>query len=169
MAFMCTQNWDAMKVTETGRYCDSCKKNVTDYRQKSIAEVNQLDKGACGIFLPEQVEEGLTPIEFKFVSQTKYYAAALATVFGLEIRSLKAQETNAKQATEFVASDTVKINSFVLYASSDSTEAGDDDADKNDPVADKKPFLKSGRRNYYWINKFPFITSRRRFRMGAKF
>lgn len=169
MTFICDQNWDAMKPTTSGRYCDICKKEVFDFTNKTVSEVNKLDKGICGIFLPEHVEDGLTPIKLNFVSRAKYYAATIATIFGLETQTLNAQNSNGQRPKTEAVADTLKNNSSVTFAPTDSSAINDDCLEKNDPLADKTPFMRIGRRNFYWTKSFPFIASRRRWVMGARF
>lgn len=166
MTFICDQNWDAMKATANGRYCDICKKEVFDFTSKSADQINKLDKGVCGIFLPEHVEENITPIKLNFIKKTKYYIATIATLVGLESQLLKAQNQGGqKPKTEIIENrkDIHQSDSSAL----DTTD--EDDVVTEDLYADKKSFMRIGRRSFYWSRRFPFIVTRRRHWMGAKF
>lgn len=169
MSFVCDQDWNQMKPTVNGRYCDICKKNVFDFTNKTKGEVKKLDKGVCGIFLPEHVEDGLTPINFRIFSKIKNYAATFATMIGLGVQSYSAQTPNQqKPQIEAFSGDTISEKPEPLSETTVQEVHSDDCLPKDDPLSDKKSFMHLGRRNFYWLNKFPFIASRKH-RMGAKF
>ncbi|MGZ4033416.1 MAG: hypothetical protein ACXVPU_02235 [Bacteroidia bacterium] len=169
MNFICDQNWNAMRSSANGRHCDICKKEVIDFRNKSLAEVNKLEKGVCGIFLPEHVEDGLIPIKLNFISKTKYYVATIATLIGLESHTLRAQDQKELRAkTEIVADDKSQNKSDLSYEETDSSKYDENDTDQLSPP-DTKDFMRIGRRYFYWSKRFPFIRSRKEGWMGAKF
>jgi hypothetical protein len=164
MNFVCDQNWNALKHTANGRYCNLCKKEVFNFTNKTIAEVDRLDKGVCGVFLPEQVEDGLIPIKFSFISKTKYGIATLLTFIGLESQVIKAQNPKEKAKTEMIP-ESISPDSSDTF----DPEVIPEQNFKEDPLANKDSFMRVGRRYLYWTKKFPFITSRRRHWMGSKF
>lgn len=43
-SFKCPMNWDGMKVTDNGRFCDKCRKEVFDLTNCSIDEVIALQR-----------------------------------------------------------------------------------------------------------------------------
>ncbi len=54
----CTQSWANMSPTEKGRYCNSCEKEVIDFRSWTTDELQHWflnQKGICGLFLQEQI------------------------------------------------------------------------------------------------------------------
>ncbi|MGB3948295.1 MAG: hypothetical protein WBM13_09930 [Bacteroidia bacterium] len=156
-----------MKTTANGRYCDICRKEVFDFTNKTIAEVNKLDKEVCGVFLPEHVEDGLTPIKLNFVSKTKYCVATIATLIGLESQILKAQNQNGqKNKTEFVIKDTIQKDIQQIDSVADNDDMY---VSTNESIVNQKPLITTKGRYYYWTKKFPFITSRRRYTMGLRF
>ncbi len=59
----CHENWGKMSTTEKGRFCDSCTKEVVDFRDKKkedIIEYLENYKGegqTCGQFLPSQIDK----------------------------------------------------------------------------------------------------------------
>lgn len=48
----CTQDWFSMEVTDTGRYCQVCSKNVIDFTNQSNADIfktiNDSKERICG-------------------------------------------------------------------------------------------------------------------------
>ena len=57
----CSENWDAMKVNDQGRFCNSCAKSVIDFTIKSDTEIQmflQQHKGQklCGRFYKSQID-----------------------------------------------------------------------------------------------------------------
>lgn len=58
----CHENWQNMPVTDKGRFCVSCHKNVIDFTQLSdrqIAAVFKKEGNVCGRFLNTQLERDL--------------------------------------------------------------------------------------------------------------
>lgn len=57
----CTENWDKMKSHPTGKFCDSCQKNVVDFTNKTEQEITEYIKAhegeqMCGRFYNNQIE-----------------------------------------------------------------------------------------------------------------
>jgi hypothetical protein len=147
MSFICNQNWNAMKSTTNGRYCDICRKEVFDFTNKTISEVNKLEKNVCGLFLPDQVEEGLTPIKLNFISKTRYFIASIVTLIGLESQTLIGQNQNRQKApTEIVTIDTISKDSQQPDSLANTPEKC---LSNEHPVKAKKPFMRIGRRRFY--------------------
>ncbi|MGZ4056841.1 MAG: hypothetical protein ACXVPU_14805 [Bacteroidia bacterium] len=68
MTFTCNEDWDTMKVTSCGKFCDVCKKEVIDFTKKPLSEFDHL-KGQefCGRFSVEQLDSSLIKqIQFPF-------------------------------------------------------------------------------------------------------
>ena len=81
LTFQCDQDWDEMKPTACGRFCDVCKREVFDLANKSTNEINRLkaaNSNMCGVFNIEQVESDLIPLELAPLRKLRYYAAAIA-------------------------------------------------------------------------------------------
>ena len=59
----CHENWDKMTANDKGAFCLSCKKNVIDFSQKTIAEVKSFfselpaTEKVCGRFREKQLQE----------------------------------------------------------------------------------------------------------------
>src|SRR6218665_27172 len=85
MRFVCNQDWNTMEPTERGRYCALCQKEVFDFTATPKEQLNALrEQDACGMFLPEQVEEGITPIQ---LPKARFVAASLLTFIGMEVNA----------------------------------------------------------------------------------
>lgn len=57
----CSENWDKMKSHPTGKFCDSCQKNVIDFTNKNELEITEYIKAhegekMCGRFYNHQIE-----------------------------------------------------------------------------------------------------------------
>lgn len=111
--FKCNESWGNMKATNTGRFCDSCEKNVFDLTNKSDDDIKKLyyenNGKMCGRIKSSQL----------FISprqKRKYLLAqfclALFLVFGSMLFSLdaKSQTLNAKpyKGIENNAADSLK-------------------------------------------------------------
>jgi hypothetical protein len=162
VSFICNQNWNAMKSTANGRYCDICRNEVFDFTNKTISEVNKLGKNVCGLFLPEQVEEGLTPIKLNFISKTRCFVASIVMLIGLESQTLKGQNQTRQKAPTEIAIDTISNDS----QQTDSLAYTHDKCVSNNDPTTQKSFMRIGQRYFYWSKRFPFIVSRRHV-MGA--
>src|ERR1051326_7138637 len=96
MKFTCSQDWDAMDVTEKGRFCQQCKKEVIDFThqtEKQIRAFKAEHGSACGIFTAGQLHDDIiAPIS---LSPFKKYAAAAATLFALETTAVAAQSKDS--------------------------------------------------------------------------
>ncbi|MDB5281861.1 MAG: hypothetical protein JWO06_936 [Bacteroidota bacterium] len=96
----CQQSWSEMTATSQGAYCQSCKKNVIDFSNKTdndIYEILTNAKGhSCGRFTPAQIHQPITKSEINnsFLNW-KAIAASVATLIAAE--NLKAgDKDNAK-------------------------------------------------------------------------
>jgi hypothetical protein len=169
MKFICNQDWDMMKITESGRFCNLCKQEVFDFSKKTIAEINLIkeQKGQlCGNFRIDQVEQGLKLIKFPSNKKAKYWFATLTTFIGLELTQVKGQNKNEIK-TEINADSLNKNNTTSLNPKCDTIK---DDSDiPQDEFENKDPFLTFGKRKYYWTKKFPFVATRRKHYLRGKF
>lgn len=168
MEFECNEDFSKMPATDCGRYCDVCQREVIDFRGVPKKQLEALrGKDVCGIFLPEQMEDGITPIR---LPKVRYVAASFLTFLGLELHAQ--QELSSAQPTpsELVADDTTvvtKTTSEALPQAQGMTKKEIRKARKYS-YNGHKPFIHTRRANYYWSRRFPFIVRRRAFR-GGKF
>jgi CarboxypepD_reg-like domain/Secretion system C-terminal sorting domain/Carboxypeptidase regulatory-like domain len=61
----CHQNWDKMNLTEQGRFCNACAKQVVDFSNMSDTQVLNYfsalkDEKVCGRAYPDQLERAIT-------------------------------------------------------------------------------------------------------------
>lgn len=169
MTFECNQDWDAMKVTACGRFCDVCKKEVIDFTKKSKADYLALyEKNAtlCGRFKNEQVDLSLIkPIQLPFSKQLLIWFSGLLLSFGSKNAIAQKDTVKTEQnptitplAAEHFGSIKIQKPTPPVTAS-----ASDDRSVRGYYRApSQKPFLTTKRRMYYWTKRFPFIRGVRR-------
>ena len=167
LQFNCEEDIEKMTVTNCGRYCDVCQREIIDFRGMSKLQLEKMrDKDVCGIFLPEQVEDGITPIK---LPKVRYAAASFLTFLGMEVYGQ--QETSQQQSfpTEISANDTTAT------PQSDSTKLV---AQTSSSLSKKeirklrrhfRPIVTTNNASYYWSKRFPFIVRRRNHKVGMKF
>lgn len=160
MAFVCNQEWDMMTTTMRGRHCDLCNKEVLDFTRKSLADVHAVSESMelCGKFLPEQVNHTLIkPIVVPKSFKVAAVFSAFMLMIGLEKGIGQTQEPAKTEQIENKSDATRPVKEPVC----DSTVVK-----KATGLEDKKPFLTTSRKRYYWTKRFPFVTSVRRHVMG---
>lgn len=98
----CTENWDDMQPSKTGRYCDACSKHIVDLTEKSDAELisffNKKKDNVCGRLLATQLHRDLTTPPKKSNWNWLLPVALGTTVFtpakALELKSSTVQNDN---------------------------------------------------------------------------
>jgi hypothetical protein len=99
MEFKCNQDWDQMTVSGHGRHCDLCSRVVHDFSNKSTQEIAGANsREMCGMFLTEQVETHLTPINVK--SSLRTTVLTIGVFLGLELSQGHAQAVNTGYKVE---------------------------------------------------------------------
>jgi len=82
----CHVPWSEMSAVEAGRYCDSCKKTVTDFTgmsdkeiKSAFAKANTQNKNLCGRFRADQLDRPLENPKsaYRRVARTMAMAAGL--------------------------------------------------------------------------------------------
>jgi hypothetical protein len=83
----CSQNWEGMSVTETGRFCDSCNKSVIDftaYSDQQLADFFKRSKGGvCGKFKNDQLEKPLESLQYSQNRSLPQFMISAALTIGL--------------------------------------------------------------------------------------
>lgn len=174
MHFTCHQKWDAMTISENGRFCHNCKKEVFDFTERSIDGVlkeNRRNNELCGRFSIEQVDpDFLMEIEVphkikKLAFWTSFFLAVSTKQSFAYTQTLQyfvtEQNDSSCDAPIFQLENTdkkVDINNFAL--------------DSSQKKANKKQKWNWEKRTkkhiIYATKKFPFIKFRRiRFAMGS--
>jgi hypothetical protein len=163
LQFQCDQDWDEMKPTACGRFCTVCNKEVHDLTGKSIKEIDRLkgEKGdLCGVFLPQQLEQDLVPLEIPAVSKLRYFAAFLATFLGLELSSGKAQDKKENTNVLVMKEEKTPSVNTVTAVSSSPKVMEDENGEPIEAAPKKRTHYK--KKKYYVSRRFPFIHRRRR-------
>ncbi len=171
MNFICNQDWEEMKVSQNGRFCDVCKQEVYDFTDKNFNEINTVKKSlgsACGRFRADQIDHNLTNINLSPLKKNKYWLATLITFFGLEFSKLNSQTENIPK-TE-IRPDTSNITHLSLETQLNDLIVADSSfvASTKYPGVAPKPFMTTRRYAFYWSKRFPFIVRRRQF-YGGRF
>lgn len=99
----CTQTWVDMDIVDTGRFCQSCQKNVVDFTQLSngeiIAILSASDK-VCGRFNPVQLNSLNAGINIARTPRFSWKRLSLAAAAFIGFLSFSKVEANAKPAVE---------------------------------------------------------------------
>ena len=101
LAFPCTQNWEAMAVCESGRFCPTCRNTVFDFTDKNQEDFAHLyakyDGQLCGRFKANQIKTSNT------LSKMALFAGILLTT------ELEAQKESLPK-TMITPTDTLKTS-----------------------------------------------------------
>lgn len=153
MTFECNQDWEQMKISGHGRHCELCRKTVYDFSNKSIDDVVNVSSGElCGMFLAEQIESDLRPIEVPFSLKTALLT--IGTFLGLELSQVHGQDLDQGHRIENVVSDLNKADT----ARTIKTQSEDF---KANGLGDCENVKRPMRSRYYFSKRFPFIVKRR--------
>jgi hypothetical protein len=103
----CSENFNAFKQTKSGGFCNSCSKEVIDFRKMSDEQVAKYFKNkivkTCGYFETSQLNRSIETSEFKKTTKFNFLrVAALATLSLASLHSMQAQEQ--KSSIEVVES-----------------------------------------------------------------
>lgn len=173
LAFECDEQWENMKGSSSCRLCLVCNKQVYDLTNKSAHEIARITKekgDICGMFLTEQLEKDLMPVELPFFSPLKYYAAVVATFLGIEAAQAGAKTVKENPVEIFAGSGEIVTSDL---ASIDDPTGRDsrkkrpkklvkksNKSNKDEPVKVKK------KKKVYFSKRFPFIHIKKRRRTG---
>lgn len=151
LTFSCDQDWDEMKPSGSGRYCEACRCVVRDFTGMSVDAIRDRSKGevnVCGRFSPEQLDPTLKSLHWP-----KSLKAALFTagaVIGVDVTAMQAQDVPEKPKTEI--SHTLPSTQTDVIASAQTLTPPLPSTDQGKRVA------KRSRKSYYYISRrFPFI------------
>lgn len=72
LSYKCSKDWNNMKATKDGRFCDHCQQNVKDFTSVSLEKL-QLEKStSCGRYSPLQVKNPFNDWRDKYVAQYQH-------------------------------------------------------------------------------------------------
>jgi len=153
MTFTCDQDWDAMRITSCGRYCEVCQKEVLDFTNKTKSEIqhHQSTSGElCGRFKPEQVDDTLIkPIKFSLSKKfILYFTGLLLSVISPKKSVAQSKDSVKTEQTVATTKEAAEKCTSTLKEK-DNTRIDSDTSDD--------PFLTIRRREFYWSKRFPFI------------
>ncbi|MCR9172103.1 MAG: hypothetical protein NXI10_06410 [bacterium] len=121
----CEENWDGMKPTGLGRYCNSCEKNIQDFSRMTDNELVQLlisNKPHCGNFDAAQLDRVLKMDRRNLLPTLNLRAVAMG--FGLLVTTsaLATSDGNTRSSIDLI--EVVKGTAKVSYLdrSSDADE-----------------------------------------------
>ncbi|PHR28420.1 MAG: hypothetical protein COA38_12230 [Fluviicola sp.] len=171
LKFNCHKDLDSMSQTDKGKFCSSCQKEVIDFTQLSYSEI-QLAKGdrteMCGMFLPEQIDPSLHPIELPKVRTWAFLSTILVS---LNFSSVSAQSTvdpkieqargasNAPNLTQQEAKNRMENGQHISLSKAAAPEAENPQQESN--TTNFKRMKK-----WFWSKRFPFIHRKRRHYAG---
>lgn len=172
MSFVCNQKWDSMTISENGRFCQSCKKEVFDFTESSldvIRKANSENKELCGRFSVEQVDpdflaEIKVPLKIKNLA---FWTSFFLIVSTKQSFAQSSQKTMMEQHA--VSPDMPTFHQKVVEIHSDISFHDSDASQKKKEKKQKWNWEKHTKKYViYATKKFPFIKIRRaRFTMGS--
>lgn len=183
LAFSCQEDLHAMPTSVKGKFCSSCKREVIDFTRMSFAEIQQIrgtEAKTCGIFLPEQIEPSLHPIELPKVRSWAFLSSVLLS---LNLGNAVAQSTvdpkveqsqgtsNAPNLTPQAASEKSKNGEHISLTRAQQAEVEEmDEPETTDKQTEKiqRKRMRQAKKKFYWSKRFPFIH-RRHWRRVGKF
>ena len=83
----CHEDWRKMTVTEKGKFCKSCSKEVVDFTNLSNSAITKIvskNKNICGRFKNNQLNTALEVIQKNNVSKVAAGLALISTIAGSE-------------------------------------------------------------------------------------
>lgn len=111
----CHENWQSMNVSEKGKFCNACQKNVHDFTKasdKQIIDAFKIDKNLCGRFLDSQLQRDI--FETKEKSQlwlaTSSIVLSLLTLGNYKVSAQekeKIEQNNVKNIQNFEKCDSI--------------------------------------------------------------
>ncbi|WP_203258771.1 carboxypeptidase-like regulatory domain-containing protein [Hyunsoonleella ulvae] len=100
----CSEQFSQFKKTATGGFCNSCKKEVIDFRQMSDAQIidylNNRQNGICGYFKSSQINRPMVHSTLKTRTFKFWNVAAIAILSLFSLQTIQAQEKIGKIKTE---------------------------------------------------------------------
>ena len=107
----CSENWENMTVSEQGKFCQNCQKDVVDFTQKSDKEVLDIlakSKGnLCGRFTKQQLS---TPfVDYAAPSRMSFGQRAAGVLLATSLLAIGAEAQTTNNPTIQTNHDTQKL------------------------------------------------------------
>lgn len=167
----CHKDLASMAKTDAGKFCSSCQKEVIDFTQLSYSEI-QLVKGdqteMCGMFLPEQIDPSLHPIELPKVRTWAFLSTILVS---LNFSTVSAQSTidpkveqaqgasNAPNLTQQKVKQNLENGQHISLSKATAPETEIPHQETNTTNFNRM-------KKWFWSKRFPFIRRKRRHYAG---
>jgi hypothetical protein len=180
LTFNCRENLDAMTPTEKGKFCSACQKEVIDFTNMSYSQIQQVrgkQTEMCGMFLPEQIDPSLHPIELPKVRSWAFLSTILLS---LNFGTASAQSTvdpkveqsqgasNAPKLTPQEAKEKSESGQHISLSRQDTLVP--QKVILNSEVSDKererhiKKRHRKAKKKFFWSTRFPFIHRKSNFK-----
>jgi hypothetical protein len=165
----CHEDWNAMTLEESGRFCGVCTKGVVDFTNKTSYEIQQYfienhGQNICGRFKNEQINKILIPIpKSVFEKQMSFHKAFLLILFivmGSTLFSCKNHNNDYVTGEPVLVEDTVQqqgMTTGIIISKREhvvDTTKVDTKIIYNSATVEVKPMFPGGMKTFY-----KFITS----------
>lgn len=154
LSFNCSKKLNEFDSRENGFNCQTCKKSIVDFREKTKKEYDEIvktDKTVCGIFNGEQI--GYDKIRWKNIFLTFSFVGTI--LLGNE---LKAQDNTIN--------DSLKINSTdTLVTEKHTIKSVESKGNKISTKTDTNNHRQRRKRKLHMNSRFPFVHYNRKYRV----
>ncbi|MFL5752720.1 MAG: hypothetical protein ACJ76F_04890 [Bacteroidia bacterium] len=150
LIFECSQDWNKMKSVTEGRHCETCCKTVIDFTHLSPHEIkaHAHKKNLCARFYEGQLDPFLVkPIE----SGRPFKLFLFLSTFSLGLCAKNPMKLHEKPGIEHSSAQKSMGSEISIYS------AGPDQSEYSGP-GNKKPFMKTKKKVFYWSKRFPFVV-----------
>jgi hypothetical protein len=176
LTFSCQEDLDAMSETEKGKFCSTCKREVIDFTKMSYSEIQKArgsESKTCGIFLAEQLDPSLHPVE---MPKVRSYAFLSSVLLALNFGSVSAQSTvdpkveqsqgtsNAPNLTPEEAKEKSESSQHISMSKAAPTES---DSPSSSPTTVRAKAKRA--KKWYWSKRFPFLHKKYKRRYAGYF
>ncbi len=178
LKFNCQEDLGAMSSTERGTFCGACQKEVIDFTSLSYSDIQRAKANETelyGMFLAEQIDPSLHPIELPKIRSWAFVSTILVS---LNLGSVAAQSTldpkveqaqgasNAPKLSQEEAEEKMESGQHISVSMSEPTAANETEPEPEMTAREVKKRLRKYRKRVYWSKRFPFIHIKRIFRAG---
>ncbi len=162
--FRCDQPESALTIVDGKDYCTLCSTVVLDLREKSDEEVRQIIMQHGGTVCARLCSDQFSIAKRKNNFANKIAVAATAALLLLSTEKSSAQVADSVQT---VQTDSLsRLNEQPASLAINTNDSSSSTTSAIQPTAPvkairKRVFLTIGRRQFYVVNKFPFIGTRK--------
>lgn len=176
LTYSCEEDLDRMSNSEKGKFCTECKREVIDFTKMSLAEIQQIrgsESKMCGIFLPEQLDPTLHPIEIPNVRKWAFLSSVLLSLnFGTANAQStvdpKIEQSQGTSNAPNLTPEEAKMKSERGQHISMSIGTATPEINSNSAVTNESQKTIK-RKKWYWSKRFPFLKRRKVIRRAGYF